>query len=57
MSERPRYKPRPALRLRAFLLTDRVGHTLAVTLGLLTVPRWWVKHRFARRGGGKRGGL
>lgn len=48
MTGRPPYKPHPARRLRAFLLTDRVGHTLASTLGLFAVLRWWLKHRLSR---------
>lgn len=48
MTGRPRYKPHPARRLRAFFLTDRMGHTLASTLGFFAVLRWWVKHRLSR---------
>lgn len=56
MNGRPRYKPHPASRMRAFLLTDRIGHTLASALGLPTMLRWcWsVKHGLAQIAAGGR---
>ncbi|MBI4897320.1 MAG: hypothetical protein HY827_03015 [Actinobacteria bacterium] len=43
-----RYRPGLLLRIRAFLLTDRVGHTLATLLGLVTVFRWFLSSRLRR---------
>lgn len=39
------YKPSPRSRVRAFFFTDRVGQTLAATLGLASIARWWTKKR------------
>lgn len=47
MDRRP-YKPSPGSRARAFLLTDRMGQTLAATLGLASVARWWLRKRITR---------
>ncbi|MBJ7458001.1 MAG: hypothetical protein JHD02_02315 [Thermoleophilaceae bacterium] len=41
VSSPPIYKPSPASRVRAFFLTDRVGQTLATTLGMANIVRWW----------------
>jgi hypothetical protein len=35
-------------RIRAFFLTDRVGHTLAMTIGFFTLTRWLVRRQIAR---------
>jgi hypothetical protein len=48
------YRPHLLLRIRAFLLTDRVGHTLATLLGLKTVLLWWLTSRLRRLVGGNR---
>ncbi|MFY9263867.1 MAG: hypothetical protein WAO61_00330 [Solirubrobacterales bacterium] len=45
---RPPYKPHPLRRVRAFLLTDRVGHTIASTIGLGKIAFWWARRRIAR---------
>ena len=42
------YRPSLASRIRAFFLTDRVGHTIASTLGILSLFRWWVIKRAKR---------
>ncbi|MBI5310640.1 MAG: hypothetical protein HZB14_06390 [Actinobacteria bacterium] len=42
------YRSRPLLRVRAFFLTDRVGHTLASTMGLAKVIWWWALGRLRR---------
>jgi hypothetical protein len=33
----------------AFLFTDRMGQTLAATLGLASVARWWASRQIRRR--------
>lgn len=40
-----RYKPSLRSRIRAFFFTDRVGQTLAATLGLASIARWWIRTR------------
>lgn len=44
MAPRP-YKPSARSRVRAFFFTDRVGQTLATTLGLASIARWWIRKR------------
>jgi hypothetical protein len=44
MATRP-YKPSLRSRVRAFFFTDRVGQTLAATLGLASIARWWIRSR------------
>lgn len=46
------YRSHPLLRVRAFFLTDRVGHTIASTIGLAKILLWWARGR-ARRLTGK----
>ncbi|MBI2692384.1 MAG: hypothetical protein HYX29_10635 [Solirubrobacterales bacterium] len=48
------YKPSARSRVRAFFLTDRVGQTLATTLGMASIARWWTKKQLRQRRGGKR---
>jgi hypothetical protein len=43
------YKPSLASRVRAFFLTDRVGQTLAATLGLASIARWWTMKQIRQR--------
>ncbi|MGH2907236.1 MAG: hypothetical protein ACRDKI_10775 [Solirubrobacterales bacterium] len=43
------YRPSLASRVRAFFLTDRVGHTIASTLGIFAILRWWVGQRLPWR--------
>jgi hypothetical protein len=42
------YRPSLASRIRAFFLTDRVGHTIASTLGIVSIARWWIAVRAKR---------
>jgi hypothetical protein len=46
VSEQHAYRPSPRSRVTAFFFTDRNGQTLAATLGLFTVARWWLRGRF-----------
>jgi hypothetical protein len=39
------YRPSLASRIRAFFLTDRVGHTIASTLGIFSILKWWFGKR------------
>lgn len=48
MSASRPYRSHPLLRVRAFFLTDRVGHTLASTIGLTKVIWWWSIGRLKR---------
>jgi hypothetical protein len=43
-----KYRPSPSSRIRAFLLTDRVGHTIASTLGFFSIARWWMRKKLGR---------
>ena len=43
------YKPSPRSRVRAFFFTDRVGQTLATTLGMASIVRWWTKKQLRQR--------
>ena len=43
------WQPAPASRVRAFFLTDRVGQTLATTLGMASVVRWWTGKQIRQR--------
>ena len=40
------YRPSLASRIRAFFLTDRVGHTIASTIGIFAILRWSVGKRY-----------
>jgi hypothetical protein len=42
------YRPSLASRVRAFFLTDRVGHTIASTLGIFAIMRWWLGKQLKR---------
>lgn len=42
------YKPSPRSRIRAFFFTDRMGQTLAASLGLLSIFVWWIGMRVKR---------
>lgn len=42
------YRPSLRSRLTAFFFTDRVGQTLAATLGFLTILRWWIGRKLGR---------
>jgi hypothetical protein len=44
-----KYQPSMASRVRAFFLTDRVGQTLAATLGLASIARWWMLKQVRQR--------
>ncbi len=48
------YKPALRSRLTAFLFTDRVGQTLAATLGLFSIARWAIRRGFTLRPAAKR---
>lgn len=48
MSDR-RYKPSLRSRVTAFIFTDRIGQTIAATLGFLGIARWWIGQRLKRR--------
>jgi hypothetical protein len=47
--DRTPYTPSTRSRIIAFFFTDRVGQTLAATLGLAGVARWWAGNRLRRR--------
>ena len=42
------YRPSLTSRIRAFFLTDRVGHTIASTLGIFSIARWWIAKKLQR---------
>lgn len=39
------YKPSPRSRLTALLFTDRIGWTIASSLGFFSIVRWWFTRR------------
>jgi len=43
------YRPTLQGRIRAFLFTDRVGHTIATTIGISSILRWWIAKRMRER--------
>jgi hypothetical protein len=43
MTEQRKYHRSASSRIRAFFLTDRVGQTLASTLGVYSIAKWWSK--------------
>lgn len=47
MADQP-YRPSARSRIRAFFFTDRVGQTLASTLGLFGMLRWWLGAQLKR---------
>ncbi|HEV7917998.1 MAG TPA: hypothetical protein VGO97_00340 [Solirubrobacterales bacterium] len=46
------YRSHPLRRIRAFLLTDRVGHTIASTIGITKILLWWTRRSLGRLAGG-----
>lgn len=49
MATRP-YRPSLRSKITAFLFTDRVGQTIAATLGFFSILRWWIGRRFSGSG-------
>lgn len=49
------YRPHALLTVRAFFLTDRVGHTIASLFGVTKVIWWWLRGKLARLAGDRTG--
>jgi hypothetical protein len=43
------YRASPGGRITAFFFTDRVGQTIAATLGFFSIARWWLGRRLRRQ--------